>query len=55
MAVTVVRVSTYCGIHYSSSMCSDRVGYMTNVDCVQMLVVTGQLYKYLKKKIFFVA
>ena len=45
-----LELSTYCGIHNPSAMCSDRVGYVTDVDCVQMLVVTGQLYKYLKEK-----
>ena len=41
---------TYRCIHDSSTMCPDRVGYVTDVDCIQMLVVTRPFHKYLKRK-----
>ena len=36
-------------------MGSDRVGYMTNIDSVQMFVVTGPLHKdLLQRKIIYI-
>lgn len=36
-----------CSIHDTRTMSTDRVGYMPDVDCVKMLVVTRPLNKNL--------
>jgi len=41
--------NTYSCVHDACSMCSDGVCYVTDVDGVQMFVVTRPLHKYLQQ------
>lgn len=34
-------------VHDACAVCAYRVGHVSYVDCVQVLVVTGPLHKYL--------
>ena len=40
---------THSGVHYASAMSPDGVGYVTNVDGVEVLVVRRTLHKDLAK------
>ena len=37
----------YCSVHDASSMCSNGVSYVTNVDGIKMFVVRRPFHKYL--------
>ena len=41
---------THCGVHNTSAMSPDGVGYVTNVDGVEVLVVRGTLNKDLVRQ-----
>ena len=36
---------THCGVHNTSAMSPNGVGYVTNIDSVEVLVVRGMLNK----------
>ena len=45
----LLHTKSYRGIHYACAMGPDGVGYVSYVDCVQVLVVAGSLHKNLEQ------